>query len=191
VVRQILTQLDNERLARRRAVALDRLEIANSRVEEQARMITERNKTLEEGIAHLREVQAQLANGDLRARARMVSGELLPLAGSLNLMADRLIHFEQIEQRTQRLSRALADLSATLERYRVGTRFVVPPSCNEFPEIHRLLLAMGLRQAMADAPQPSPLPDQRATPPHVSVPRRTSQLLPDPWDAKRTEANEG
>lgn len=217
VVRQILTQLDNERLARRQAIALDRLEIANTRVEEQARMITERNLTLEEGIAHLKEVQAQLANGNMRARARMVSGELLPLAGSLNLMADRMSRFEQTEQRTQKLSRALAELSAILERYRVGTRLVVPPSCNEFPEIHRLLLAMGLRQAMGDALQPSqplanrspsqgltprngmvpviplpdlqqppPLPGQHDTPAQMSVPRRTSQLLPDPWATRGT-----
>lgn len=221
VVRQILTQLDNERLARRQAVALDRLEVANSRVEEQARMITERNMTLEEGIAHLKEVQAQLANGNLRARARMVGGDLLPLAGSLNLMADRMTGFEQTEQRTQKLSRALSELSATLEHYCVGTRFAVPASCNEFPEIHRLLLAMGLRQAMADAQhpfqpvdnrspsqgltprngmvpvtplpdlqQPPPLPDQRTTPPQVSVSRRTSQLLNDPWDTKRTGTND-
>ena len=27
---------------------------------------------------------------------------------------------------------------------------------NEFPEIYRLLLAMGLRKTIADAPQPSP-----------------------------------
>ena len=222
VVRQILTQLDNERLARRQAVALDRLEVANSRVEEQARMITERNMTLEEGIAHLKEVQAQLANGNLRARARMVSGELLPLAGSLNLMADRMTRFEQTEQRTQKLSRALAELSAALERYRVGTRFIVPPSSNEFPEIHRLLLAMGLRQAMTDAPQPSqplgsrapsqggtarndmvpitPLPDlqqppplqgQRVTPSQMNTPRRTSQLLPDPWSGRKPDTNGG
>lgn len=162
VARQIVTQLDNERLTRRQTVALDRLEIANNRVEEQARMITERNKTLEEGIAHLKEVQAQLANGNLRARARMTGGELLPLAGSLNLMADRLMRFEQTEQRAQRLSKALSDLTATLERYRVGTRFVVPPSCNEFPEIHRLLLSMGLRQAMAEAVPTAPLTGKRA-----------------------------
>ena len=161
VARQIVTQRDNERLTRRQAVALDRLEIANNRVEEQARMITERNKTLEEGISHLKEVQAQLANGNLRARARKVGGELLPLAGSLNLMADRMMRFEQTEQRAQKLSKALADLSATLERYRVGTRFVVPPSCNEFPEIHRLLLSMGLRQAMPDAAPTAPLTGNR------------------------------
>lgn len=147
VLRQIFTQLDNERLTRRQSVALDRLEIANSRVEEQARMIAERNASLEEGIAHLKAVQAQLANGNLRVRARLVGGDLLPLAGSLNLMADRLIRFEQADQRTQKLATALAELSAALEHYRVGTPFNVPQSCSEFPEIQRLLMAMGLRFA--------------------------------------------
>ncbi len=150
VLRQIVTQLDNERLTRRQAVALDRLEIANSRVEEQARMIAERNAALEEGIAHLKEVQAHLANGNLRARARLVGGDLLPLAGSLNLMADRLIRFEQVDQHSQRLGKALSDLSTTLERYRVGTPFVAPQSCQDIPEIQRLLLAMGLRQVAPD-----------------------------------------
>ena len=195
VARQIMTQLDNERLTRRQAIALDRLEVANNRVEEQARMIIERNKTLEEGIAHLKEVQAQLANGNLRARARMTGGELLPLAGSLNLMADRLIHFEQTALHAQRLSKALADLSAALERYRVGTRFVAPPSCNELPEIRRLLLSMGLRQTMSDAASPVPLASNRppsletssrnGMPPTLSLPD-VQQPPPLPVKGQRT-----
>ena len=44
----------------------------------------------------------------------------------------------------------------------VGTRFVVPPSCNEFPEIHRLLLSMGLRQAMPNAASNASLTSNRA-----------------------------
>jgi hypothetical protein len=179
VVRQILTQLDNERLARRQAIALDRLEVANSRVEEQARMIAERNSALEEGILHLKEVQAQLANGNLHARARLSSGDLLPLAGSLNLMADRLMHFEQVDQRTQKLSKALADLSMALERYRVGTRFIVPPSCYEFPEIHRLLLAVGLRQAIAD-PQSASQPARNQPTSRPLAPRPSQPLLRSP-----------
>ncbi len=179
VVRQILTQLDNERLARRQTIALDRLEIANSRVEEQAHMITERNLTLEEGILHLKEVQAQLANGNLRARARLSSGDLLPLAGSLNLMADRLMRFEQVDQRTQKLSKALADLSMALEHYRVGTRFIVPPSCYEFPEIHRLLLAVGLRQAIAD-PVSASQPARNQPTSQPLAPRPSQPLLRSP-----------
>ena len=95
VVRQILTLLDNARLTRRQADALERLEIVNRRVEDQARIIAERNVALERGVAELKDVQARLANGNLRARARLTGGELLPLAISLNLLADRLMHVEQ------------------------------------------------------------------------------------------------
>ena len=179
VVRQILTQLDNERLARRQTIALDRLEIANSRVEEQSRMIAERNSALEEGILHLKEVQVQLANGNLRARARLSSGDLLPLAGSLNLMADRLMRFEQVDQRTQKLSKALADLNMALERYRVGTRFIVPASCYEFPEIHRLLLAGGLRQAIGE-PQSASQPPRNQPTAQPLAPRTSPPLLRSP-----------
>ncbi len=82
VVRQILTLLDNERLTRRQANALERLELANRRVEEQARMIAERNAALEQGVNHLKDVQARLANGNMRVRARLTDGELLPLSAS-------------------------------------------------------------------------------------------------------------
>lgn len=192
VLRQILTQLDNERLTRRQMAALDRLEVANSRVEEQARMIAERNAALEEGIAHLKEVQAQLANGNLHARARLVGGDLLPLAGSLNLMADRLTRFEQQNSQTQRLSRALTELSMTLEQYRVGTRFVAPASCNEFPEIQRLLLAMGLRPSSdpRNVSQPLNAPQQQVARPQVALSagaRFASQpLTPSQFMAPRT-----
>jgi hypothetical protein len=146
VARQILTQLENERLARRQADALERLEAANRHVEDQARMIAERNATLEAGMAHLKDVQARLANGNLRARARLAGGELLPLAASLNLMADRLMRLEQADTYSQRSGRALAELSLAIERYRNGAPFIAPLSCNDFTEINHLLLAMGLKE---------------------------------------------
>jgi hypothetical protein len=146
VLRQILTQLENERLARRQADALERLEAANRHVEDQARMIAERNATLEGGMAHLKDVQARLANGNLRARARLAGGELLPLAASLNLMADRLMRLEQTDVYSQRLGRALAELSLAIERYRNGAPFIAPLSCYDFAEINHLLLAMGLKE---------------------------------------------
>ena len=155
VVRQLLTQMENERLARRQAIALDRLEAANNRIEEQARQAAERTTLLEEGIHHLKEVQAQLANGNLRARAHISGGELVPLSGSLNLMADRLMRFEQADMRSQRLSYALSELIAALERYRAGTRFVIPQSSMQFPELQRLLMLMGLRQGAAAPTAPS------------------------------------
>jgi hypothetical protein len=150
VVRQILTLLDNERLTRRQADALARLELANKRVEDQARMIAEHNAELEQGVNHLKDVQARLANGNLRARARLSGGELLPLAASLNLMADRLMRLEQYEGYAQRLSRALTELSIAIDRYRMGGPLILPPSAAEFAEINNLLLAMGLKEA-ADA----------------------------------------
>lgn len=152
VIRQILTQLENERLARRRADALERLEAANRRVEDQARMIAERNTALESGVTHLKDVQARLANGNLRARARLTRGELLPLAASLNLMADRLMRLEQTDIYAQRLGRALSELSTAVERYRNGAPFIMPISCNDFVEINQLLLAMGLKEKVDTRP---------------------------------------
>lgn len=146
VVRQVLTLQENERLTRRQAESLQRLELANQQIEEQSRMIAERNESLELGVTHLKDVQARLANGNLRARARLNSGELLPLAASLNLMAERLMRLEQSDVYAQRLSRALAELSASIERYRMGGPFIVPTSCNEFAEINHLLMVMGLKQ---------------------------------------------
>ncbi len=146
IVRQILTLLDNARLTRRQADALERLEIVNRRVEDQACIIAERNVALERGVAELKDVQARLANGNLRARARLTGGELLPLAISLNLLADRLMHVEQADAYLQRLTLALAELGIALERYRFGGPLIIPPACNDFPEVNRLLLAMGLKE---------------------------------------------
>lgn len=151
VARQLITQLENERLSRRQEISLERLAVANARVEEQARLIADHNVNLEEGIAHLKEVQAQLANGNLRARARIGNGNLVSLAGSFNLMADRLIGHEQANIRAQKLTRALNELSRAFETYRSSGNFTPPPSCGEFPEIQRLLLSMNIKP-----PQPQP-----------------------------------
>src|SRR5581483_11913569 len=164
VVRQLITQLENERLSRRQTISLERLAAANARVEEQARMIAEHNASLEEGIAHLKSVQAQLANGNLRARARISSGNLVSLSGSLNLMADRLMRFEQVDIYAQKLARALNDLSHAFEHYRASGKFTQPPSCMNFPEIQRLLLSMGMKQSFAGEPAANPPPLQGGTP---------------------------
>ncbi|HEX7734251.1 MAG TPA: hypothetical protein VF458_05300 [Ktedonobacteraceae bacterium] len=62
----------------------------------------------------MKEVQAQLAIGNLRARARISSGNLVALASSLNLMADRLLRFDQVDTYMQKLTRALHELSQAL-----------------------------------------------------------------------------
>ncbi len=152
VVRQVLTMLDNMRLTRRQAEALEDLGIANQRIETQSRQIAEYNMELERGIDHLKDVQACLANGNLRARANLTRGALLPLAGSLNLMAERLMRLEQVNFSGQRIAKALDDLSANVERHIANTPLFLPESCRDIVEIHRLLVALRIRVI---APSPS------------------------------------
>ncbi|HLQ11489.1 MAG TPA: hypothetical protein VK134_07790 [Ktedonobacteraceae bacterium] len=142
VARQLLTLWENARLAARQAEALEDLARANHHIEEQARQMSTHNAELERGIVHLKAVQAQLANGNLKARAELSGGALLPLAGSLNLMAERLMRLGQSSLYTQRLMRSLGELCMALERAAAGGQFVVPASCNEFLEINRLLVAL-------------------------------------------------
>lgn len=145
VLRQILTLQDNLRLTRQQAEALDELQRANWRIEEQSRQVAERTLELEHGIDHLKNVQASIANGNLRARATLSRGALLPLAGSLNLMAERLARMEQVTFYAQHLVKALGDLSVAFEQSMTGAPFVIPASCKDLIEINRLLVAMRLK----------------------------------------------
>lgn len=151
VIRQLLTIYENECLSERRASTLARLELANQRIEEQARAIAERNAELEHGIRHLKGVHASIANGNLRARARLSEGALLPLAGSLNLMADRLMHLEQSDHYAQYLTRALQELIMEIERAKTKEHFNLPVSCRSFPELVRLVYVIGLKDKSNDA----------------------------------------
>lgn len=154
VIRQIFTLWENARLAHDQAEALIDLSRANQRVAEQAQEISERNVELERGIVHLKDVQAQLANGNLKARANLASGVLMPLAGSLNLMADRLARLGQVNQYTQRLMRALGEFCQVLERTPAGAPLLVPSSCSEFIEINRIMLSL---QSRGHLPSTNPL----------------------------------
>ena len=188
VVRQILTLLDNERLTRRQADALERLESANKQIEDQARSIAERNAELEQGVNHLKDVQARLANGNMRARARLSGGELLPLSASLNLMADRLMRLEQSEVYVQRLSKALAELSIAIDRYRLGGPFILPASANEFAEVNSLLIAMGLKANVDATPVRSGLPNSSG--PLAAQPAQSGQAQPrSPQQGQAQQAN--
>jgi hypothetical protein len=142
VIRQVLTLLDNARLTRQQAESLEDLQVANQRIEEQSRIMAIHNAELEHGIEHLKDVQASLANGNVRARARLTSGALLPLAASLNLMAERLIRLWQTSLHAQYLVTALGDLCNALDNHWKGERLVIPDSCRELVEIHRLLRSM-------------------------------------------------
>lgn len=166
VARQVFTILENERLSRRQADALTRLERANARIEEQARAMSNHNAELEIGVQHLKDVQARLANGNLRARASLTSGELLPLAVSLNLMAERLSRVEQVNTYARGLSEALQELSMAIERFKRRGSFIVPPSCKNYPEILHLLASLEIRESV-DSLRPTKSP---VTPPIQAMP---------------------
>jgi hypothetical protein len=177
VARQLLTLYENAHLAARQAEALDDLSLANQRIEQQATQISQHNVELEQGIHHLQGIQAQLANGNLRARAGLSSGALLPLAGSLNLMAERLMRLGQSSAYTQRMIRSLGELSVALERAAQGAPLIVPSSCNEFLEINRLLVALRVnsRQVLPSSVPTTPGIHERAgTGPLSQHPGRTA-----------------
>lgn len=145
VIRQILTLRDNATLARKQAETLEGLERANKRIAEQSHAIARHNLELEHGIDHLKDVQANLANGNLRARARLDNGALLPLAASLNLMAERLTRLWHINAQAQRLSNALRDLSVALDKSWNGEPLTIPESCHNLVEISALLRSMHIK----------------------------------------------
>lgn len=157
VARQIFTMWENARLTREQTEALIDLSKANQRVAEQAMEIAEHNAELEQGIGHLKDVQAQLANGNLKARANLNSGVLMPLAGSLNLMAERLTRLGQMNVYTQRLMRALGDFCLAMERSPSGAPLVIPATCTEFTEINRIILSLQTKGGMVALPATNPL----------------------------------
>jgi|SRR5579859_26633 len=93
-----------------RASRAEELAEARARITEQARLLAEQKQRLEHGIHALQEVQARVSNGDYSARVSLQGNELLPLAVSFNIMAERLGHVAHIEQEHQRLERALQRL---------------------------------------------------------------------------------
>ncbi|MEO8970467.1 MAG: hypothetical protein ABI406_02570 [Ktedonobacteraceae bacterium] len=147
VIRQILTLRDNAMLARKQTETLEGLEHANKRIAEQSHAIARHNLELEYGIDHLKDVQANLANGNLRARARLDNGALLPLAASLNLMAERLTRLWQINAQAQRLSNGLRDLSIAIDKSWNGEPLTIPESCNNQVEISALLRSLHIKSS--------------------------------------------
>ncbi|MHB8598117.1 MAG: hypothetical protein ACYDER_15040 [Ktedonobacteraceae bacterium] len=156
IMRQILTLRDNAVLARQQAETLDGLERANKRIAEQSHAIAQHNLELEHGIDHLKDVQANLANGNLRIRARLDSGALLPLAASLNLMAERLTRLWQINAQAQRLSNALRDLSLALDKHWSGEPLAIPESCTNLVEISALLRSLHVKSNGVPPSRPMP-----------------------------------
>lgn len=137
IARQILTMLDNATLTHKQTAMLQELEGINQ-------SIAQRNTVLEGGITYLKDIQTRLANGDVRARAHIMNGELWPLATGLNLMAERMMRSERNQKDAEKVAQAVGDLSQAIERARKGGQLIVPFSCLHIPEMHRLLYALNL-----------------------------------------------
>ncbi len=162
IIRQIMTMHENDILMNDQISTLKKLEKVYHEVED-------RKIELEKGITHLKEIQTRLANGDVRARAQITSGDLWPLAVGLNLMADRMMRFEHDQRHTQKLVKATGDLSMALEAGRGNkTPVALPTSCLDVPELHRLLVVLGLKPPVAthlpDTPTATPLSPRQLSP---------------------------
>ncbi len=107
LLRQVVTALENERLLRNEQRRREELRQANQLVHRQRQQLAERNQRLEPDIAHLKEVHARVANGDYTARAHIERGELFPIAGSLNLMLERLTHLSRMNAEYVKLDDAI------------------------------------------------------------------------------------
>lgn len=138
IARQIVTMQENARLIREQ-VAI------NTKLQQVYEDTDKRQTELEGGVAHLKEIQARLANGDVLARAQIQSGDLWPLANGINLMADRMMRSERNLKLAQKFPQAILDLSRTLERTKDLNQFVLPASCLDGPpELNQLLRVLGL-----------------------------------------------
>ena len=170
LARQLLTLRDNAQLVLKQTATLQELGRVNQ-------SIAERNTLLEAGITHLKEIQTRLANGDVRARARVMEGELWPLATGLNLMADRMMRSERNQSHAQEIAKAVEDLNQEMERKRNEMPMVIPASCLHIPELHHLLLSLGMKSP-SRPPQPPSQPTPRSPrssplPPIIEAPANT------------------
>jgi len=147
IVRQALTLLENTRLTlqMRGELVISRRELQLTRREaDEATRAAQEKHVLEEGIATLREIHAQVARGDFRARAPSVPGPLLPIAVSLNLMLDRLSSLSQRGVAYQQLVRESQVLQAAVERLSQGLPAWLPnqPPPQSQTELGPILLGL-------------------------------------------------
>jgi hypothetical protein len=87
VIRQLYTTRELVNLFQKQTSLLD------EQLDEQRQVnkkMVEMGCEMESGVAHLQEVLARLANGDMQARATLPKGYLWPLAQNLNILAARL-----------------------------------------------------------------------------------------------------
>jgi hypothetical protein len=93
-----------------RASRAEELAEARARLNVQAQQITEQKRRLEEAIHMVQTVQSRVANGDYSARVSLQENDLLPLAVSFNILAERLGRAKNIEQDYHRLEGAVQHL---------------------------------------------------------------------------------
>jgi hypothetical protein len=147
VVRQSLTLIENNRLTMqmRGELVISRRELQVKRREvDEATQIAQEKRILEEGVAALQLVHAQVARGDFAARAPTNPGPLLPIAISLNLMLDRLrtlvqraVVYEQLTQESRLLQEALGRLGQGLPAWPANQ-----PTPRSTTELHPLFFGL-------------------------------------------------
>jgi hypothetical protein len=176
IIRQIITAQDNRRLMKEQIVTLEQLENVYLDVER-------RQMNLEAGVAHLKDIQTRLANGDVHARAQTLNGDLWPLASGLNIMADRMMRSEQRQRYAYNLVKAIRDLNVAMEHRDCTIPFILPKSCIDAPlELNHLLQIIGLKPRQKLSSGPLPMSEPLSTPPSrsTSEPLSTSGLLTIP-----------
>jgi hypothetical protein len=102
-----------------RASRAEELAEARARLNAQSRQIADQKRRLEEAIRVVQAVQSRVANGDYSARVSLQENDLLPLAVSFNILAERLGRSKNIEQDYHRLEGAaqhLLEVCASLAR---------------------------------------------------------------------------
>jgi len=117
---------DSVRKALLGASRADELATVNERVLAQTRGIELQRRRLQDGIAHMQQVHAAFARGQFDARARVMDGELLPLAISLNQLLDRLQRLAREQDQRARMEQGARELAAALKRMRAGEPYVPP-----------------------------------------------------------------
>ncbi len=184
VIRQIVTIAENQRLTRKQGEALESLAMANHYIEEQATKVTQHNTELEDGIVHLKGVQARLANGNWRARATLTRGELLPLAASLNLMADRLTRLGQADIYARLLIKDLDEMTTIIEHNRQNLPAILSDSSSQFPQIKRLMYVLHIKGIVQVTPS-TPFLSHTSNRFSVDSAPTTGALSPDATNLQR------
>jgi hypothetical protein len=151
VIRQLLTLIDNMLLNERLRVALGQSQVAYQQ-SQQALIATssraERYDELRAGIENLQAVHAQLAHGDLTARA-VVQGPLTPVAQSLNLLVDRLNNWVKYAQMNRVMEGEANQLREMLDRLGQGQVTSLPVSHSSLATGAALLSAGHLQRQLS------------------------------------------